>query len=160
MQSLRPVRRVAELGSLGRLAHECHVSSDSVGCHRFRLGSHGVAKLAFGSVVLAETSAHRAARASGDFGPASGEGDFFLSATSSRGITRRRATVATEAAISFSVCSFCARSSAWLCEYRHCCIYSVTPMNRRPNHALQRTRRERRGCNRCVPCAGSLSLGR
>ena len=25
-----------------------------------------------------------------------------------------------------------------------------------PNHALQRTRRERRGCNRCVPCAGSL----
>src|SRR5258706_11956554 len=26
--------------------------------------------------------------------------------------------------------------------------------------ALQRTRRERRGCNRCVPCAGSLSLGR
>ena len=29
----------------------------------------------------------------------------------------------------------------------------------RPNHALQRTRRERRGCNR-VPCAGSLSLSR
>src|SRR5678816_650426 len=29
-----------------------------------------------------------------------------------------------------------------------------------PNHALQRTRRERRGCNPCVPCAGSLSLGR
>ena len=28
------------------------------------------------------------------------------------------------------------------------------------NHALQRTRRERRGCNRGVPCAGSLSLGR
>ena len=27
------------------------------------------------------------------------------------------------------------------------------------NHALQRTRRGRRGCNRCVPCAGSLSLG-
>ena len=29
-----------------------------------------------------------------------------------------------------------------------------------PNHALQRTRRERRGCNHRVPCAGSLSLGR
>ena len=29
-----------------------------------------------------------------------------------------------------------------------------------PNHALQRTRRGRRGCNRCVPGAGSLSLGR
>ena len=29
-----------------------------------------------------------------------------------------------------------------------------------PNHALQRTRRERHGCNCCVPCAGSLSLGR
>ncbi len=30
-----------------------------------------------------------------------------------------------------------------------------------PNpYALQRTRRERRGCNRGVPCAGSLSLGR
>ena len=29
-----------------------------------------------------------------------------------------------------------------------------------PNHALQRTRRERRGCSRCVPSAGSLSLGR
>jgi hypothetical protein len=28
------------------------------------------------------------------------------------------------------------------------------------NHALQQTRREARGCNRCVPCAGSLSLGR
>ncbi len=28
------------------------------------------------------------------------------------------------------------------------------------NHALQRTRRERRGCNRGVPRAGSLSLGR
>src|ERR1051325_8228986 len=27
-----------------------------------------------------------------------------------------------------------------------------------PNHALQRTRRERRGCNRSVPCAGRLSL--
>lgn len=30
----------------------------------------------------------------------------------------------------------------------------------RPNHELQRTRRGRRGCNRCVPCAGSLNLGR
>ena len=30
----------------------------------------------------------------------------------------------------------------------------------RPNHALHLNRRERRGCNRCVPCAGSLSLGR
>ena len=29
-----------------------------------------------------------------------------------------------------------------------------------PNHALQRTRRERRGCNHCVPRAGSLSLER
>lgn len=29
-----------------------------------------------------------------------------------------------------------------------------------PNHPLQRTRRERRGCSRSVPCAGSLSLGR
>ena len=28
------------------------------------------------------------------------------------------------------------------------------------NHALQRTRLERRGCNRSVPWAGSLSLGR
>jgi len=27
-----------------------------------------------------------------------------------------------------------------------------------PNHALQRTRRVRRGCNHCLPCAGSLSL--
>ena len=29
-----------------------------------------------------------------------------------------------------------------------------------PNHALQRTQHERRGCNRGVPQAGSLSLGR
>ena len=29
-----------------------------------------------------------------------------------------------------------------------------------PNHALQRTRPSRRGCNRGVPWAGSLSLGR
>jgi hypothetical protein len=28
------------------------------------------------------------------------------------------------------------------------------------NHALQRTRHERRGCHRGVPRAGSLSLGR
>jgi hypothetical protein len=28
------------------------------------------------------------------------------------------------------------------------------------NHALQRTRPSRRGCNRCVPCAGSLNLAR
>ena len=29
-----------------------------------------------------------------------------------------------------------------------------------PNHALQRTRHGVAVCNRCVPCAGSLSLGR
>ena len=33
-------------------------------------------------------------------------------------------------------------------------------MTHMPNHALQRTRRERRGYNRGVPQAGSLSLGR
>ena len=32
--------------------------------------------------------------------------------------------------------------------------------HRAPNHALQRTRPSRRGCNRGVPRAGSLSLGR
>jgi hypothetical protein len=36
----------------------------------------------------------------------------------------------------------------------------VAAMTTPPNHALQRTRRVRRGCNHCVPCAGSLSLGR
>ena len=30
-------------------------------------------------------------------------------------------------------------------------------MKHSPNHALKRTRRERRGCNPRVPCAGSLS---
>src|ERR1041385_2640761 len=30
----------------------------------------------------------------------------------------------------------------------------------RANHALQRIRRERRGCHHCLPCAGSLSLCR
>jgi hypothetical protein len=29
-----------------------------------------------------------------------------------------------------------------------------------PNHALQRTRPDAVVCNHCVPCAGSLSLGR
>jgi len=29
-----------------------------------------------------------------------------------------------------------------------------------PNHTLQRTRPSRSGCNRSVPRAGSLSLGR
>ena len=29
-----------------------------------------------------------------------------------------------------------------------------------PNHALQRTRHGVVVCNRCVPCAGSLSSGR
>ena len=32
--------------------------------------------------------------------------------------------------------------------------------HQRPNHALQRTRPSRPGCNRGVPRAGSLSLGR
>jgi hypothetical protein len=32
-------------------------------------------------------------------------------------------------------------------------------MNVWPNHAVQRTRLERRDCNRGFPCAGSLSLG-
>jgi hypothetical protein len=36
----------------------------------------------------------------------------------------------------------------------------MIPTDQPPNHALQRTRRGRRGCNRGVPCAGSLSLGR
>src|SRR5882672_1073519 len=36
--------------------------------------------------------------------------------------------------------------------------YIMTTVTR-PNHALQRTRRGRPGCNRCVPFAGSLSLG-
>ena len=36
----------------------------------------------------------------------------------------------------------------------------VTEEMLRSNHALQRTRRGRRGCNRGVPWAGSLSLGR
>src|ERR1051325_3689065 len=31
---------------------------------------------------------------------------------------------------------------------------------KRFNHSLQRTRRERRGYHRCVPCAGPASLGR
>jgi hypothetical protein len=35
-----------------------------------------------------------------------------------------------------------------------------TTAQARPNHALQRTRRKRRGCNRRLSCAGSLSLGR
>ena len=35
------------------------------------------------------------------------------------------------------------------------------PFTARPrNHSWHLTRRERRGCNRCVPCAGSLSLDR
>ena len=34
------------------------------------------------------------------------------------------------------------------------------PNNKGYKRALQRTRRGRRGCNRCVPWAGSLSLGR
>lgn len=33
-------------------------------------------------------------------------------------------------------------------------------MTRRPNHALQRTRGERRDCNRAVPYAQLASLGR
>ena len=39
-------------------------------------------------------------------------------------------------------------------------MYSGLGVSLAANHALQRTRRERRGCNPCVPCAGSLSLGR
>jgi predicted enzyme related to lactoylglutathione lyase len=39
-------------------------------------------------------------------------------------------------------------------------MHASIPTTATPNHALLRTRRERRGCNRCVPCAGSLRLGR
>jgi len=38
-------------------------------------------------------------------------------------------------------------------------VFESDSMTTRPNHALQRTRRERRGCNSRVPCAGSLKLG-
>lgn len=37
---------------------------------------------------------------------------------------------------------------------------SMSISRERPNHALQRTRLERRGCNHGVAWAGSLSLGR
>lgn len=37
-------------------------------------------------------------------------------------------------------------------------VFQMRP--RTPNHALQRTRPERRGCNPGIPWAGSLSLGR
>jgi hypothetical protein len=69
-----------------------------------------------------------------------------------------------------------ARSSCWFADTAGSCWLmgqSELPRNARrwkrlmgelratrPNNALQRTRRGRRGCNRCVPCAGSLSLGR
>ena len=36
----------------------------------------------------------------------------------------------------------------------------IVQATRRPNHALQRTRPSRRGCNRTPSWAGSLSLGR
>jgi hypothetical protein len=54
----------------------------------------------------------------------------------------------------FHCCRFWIRASLF-----HRSFVLVTQMMS-PNHALQRTRRERRGCNRRVPCAGSLSLGR
>jgi hypothetical protein len=39
-------------------------------------------------------------------------------------------------------------------------MFSDKPTAETPNHALQRTRPSRRGCNRSVPWTGSLSLGR
>jgi hypothetical protein len=69
-----------------------------------------------------------------------------------------------------------ARSSCWFADTAGSCWLmgqSELPRNAkrwrrlmrelhatRPNHALQRTRRGRRGGHRSVPCAGSLSLGR
>ncbi len=66
-----------------------------------------------------------------------------------------------------------ARSSHWFADTARSCWLmgeSELPRNARrwrrlmselratpPNHALQRSRRERHGCNRCVPCAGSLN---
>ena len=38
--------------------------------------------------------------------------------------------------------------------------YSMSTPRKWPNHALQRTRPSRSGCNHSVPWAGSLSLGR
>jgi hypothetical protein len=38
--------------------------------------------------------------------------------------------------------------------------FNIANMTTPPNQTLQRTRRERRGCNPRVLCAGSLSLGR
>jgi hypothetical protein len=40
------------------------------------------------------------------------------------------------------------------------CEETMVLISTRPNHALQRTRRERRGCKRTLSWAGSLSLGR
>jgi len=49
-------------------------------------------------------------------------------------------------------------------SFQHCSRgypkYFKNVSHNAPNHARQRTRRERRGCNRSVPRAGSLSLGR
>src|SRR5262245_28552285 len=39
-------------------------------------------------------------------------------------------------------------------------VRSVRPKGVAFNPTWHLTRRERRGCHRCVPCAGSLSLGR
>jgi len=39
-------------------------------------------------------------------------------------------------------------------------VFDYTKNKLPPNHALQRTRRERRDWKRGVPCARSLSMGR
>jgi len=45
-------------------------------------------------------------------------------------------------------------------QLREACEISITESMKTPNHALQRTRPSRPGCNPRVPRAGSLSLGR
>jgi hypothetical protein len=186
LQSLRPVRRVAELGSLGITTLLCMT--------RFSEFSKIASKVACRTLtgVIGGVHTLRRSRRSATASPFSGSSAEVLERQSpfSKRTTSLHSHAPVTVAVVVSRCSrrFPARlrlrrfvrlpspvsskdestsfvtagyipdSIALMVALRFSGISRETTMM--PNHALQRTRRERRGCNHCVPCAGSLSLGR
>ena len=134
MRSTRAAEAVAELGSLGRSTRHA-LSCVTAGWEL----SPGVA---------GEADTARLAPVAARLGESDATVTTTMQTTSTGLFGQRRATAcASSRAVGESVRT----------GFSHGLIVQAT---RRPNHALQRTRPSRRGCNPTPSWAGSLSLGR
>ena len=154
LQSLPPVRRVAELGSLGRFTRHAHLVFCSIRHRGVRVyGLVDLDRVCSGihpsnlPLISRVSFAHLGHRRPRVTHPRHGR--------SSTVAWHRDCPKGGDVVFSASHTGACVGRSLVLL------MDTMTPfLKPRPNHALQRTRRERRGCNRRFPCAGPLSLGR